>query len=434
MGEMNLRWWSPMTQPASTSKKQQIGCIESFETFATTPKLHKMPSSILYRNHQIYQSAVISTYVCVYGLLTAVVFVSLAASICPAGKLRPNYDFNISQWNTEFAIHERFDAQEFHANCADFVKDGNESSYTAQRNIVSGYNSNEESDKQTMVTITGFFTYDRRYMIKPFARHWSGPMILVLYGTPVEAKLISVLFQTSVVLSSRHNIRIIFVEKSNATKYLPFNILRNMAIKAVDTKYVLPLDIDNLPSPQSYETTQKELSSLHRKYECDKVAYVIPALQTNLRNRLTSKQALATLPSTKSNVVEGWKTRYFPFGKPNTPFTTHGQTNFSRWLHTDSAYEVNWRFRYEPSVVYKTLDRQIKFESTFVGYGVDKITLTILLAFKGYKFVVLPSVFTLHIPHPKSQSRLQTMNYTTSENRCFYTIGFDFLKRNSIIA
>jgi len=47
------------------------------------------------------------------------------------------------------------------------------------------------------------------------------------------------------------------------------------------------------------------------------------------------------------------------------------------------------------------------FNEAFTGYGKNKIEHIMLLRAKGFKFSVLPRVFSVHLPHPKSKAKRQ---------------------------
>ncbi len=61
-------------------------------------------------------------------------------------------------------------------------------------------------------------------------------------------------------------------------------------------------------------------------------------------------------------------------------------------------YEINWEAEYEPYII---ADKEALplWDERFVGYGFDKVQHIAELHFAGFKFMVLPEVYVIHLDH-----------------------------------
>lgn len=349
----------------------------------------------------------------------ASVFLNSKAASCSVITVHGNQSDSAGTSSRQ-GLADHFNDDEFHIKCVDFIRSSNKSSFQVNSSFVPIRSRNTAKLK---VTITTVFTYDRRYMIEPFARQWRGPIIFLLYGTSTEAENIQMLFRTSSLLRQRHDIGVIYVQKQPFAKYFPLNYLRNLARQYVLTDFVLPLDVDLLLNRDSYSIVLRLLKSYQAKQNCIKITYVVPGLRTA---SLSRKNVLKNFPQSKAEVISKWKTEYFPFGS-QAPCSGYGQTNFSRWLTAKEVYKVRWRYRFEPSLIFST-HCLVRFEETFVGYGYDKLTLAVNMAQYNFTFFVIPDVFTVHVPHSVGWLK-QRRQYNATENRCDRTIKSKFFAK-----
>ncbi|XP_038636240.1 LARGE xylosyl- and glucuronyltransferase 1-like [Scyliorhinus canicula] len=89
---------------------------------------------------------------------------------------------------------------------------------------------------------TGAF---RLQMLEAICKHWEGPISLTLYLSDAEAQQFLRYAQGSEVLMSRSNFGYHIVYKEG--QFYPVNMLRNTAMKHVNTPYMFLSDIDFLP-------------------------------------------------------------------------------------------------------------------------------------------------------------------------------------------
>ena len=89
----------------------------------------------------------------------------------------------------------------------------------------------------------------------------------------------------------------------------------------------------------------------------------------------------------------------------------HDATNYGKWRTATTPYKIQWEPDFEPYVVLAREDA-IPYDPRFVGFGWNKVSHIMELAFRDTEFVVLPNVFIVHIPHAPS---LDIAKYRSSE-------------------
>ena len=88
-------------------------------------------------------------------------------------------------------------------------------------------------------------------MLEAICKHWEGPISLALYLSDAEAQQFLRYAQGSEVLMSRGNVGYHIVYKEG--QFYPVNLLRNVAMRQVNTPYMFLSDIDFLPMYGLYE-------------------------------------------------------------------------------------------------------------------------------------------------------------------------------------
>lgn len=76
----------------------------------------------------------------------------------------------------------------------------------------------------------------------------------------------------------------------------------------------------------------------------------------------------------------------------------HKPTNYSHFLTTSEPYSAVYSFPWEP---YFIADKAYlpRYDARFAGYGNDKAVQTYEMNLRGFKFVVMPDAFVIHIEH-----------------------------------
>ncbi|XP_043564881.1 LARGE xylosyl- and glucuronyltransferase 1 [Chiloscyllium plagiosum] len=197
----------------------------------------------------------------------------------------------------------------------------------------------ELSAEDTEVTLVAQLSMDRLQMLEAICKHWEGPISLALYLSDAEAQQFLRYAQGSEVLMSRSNVGYHIVYKEG--QFYPVNLLRNIAMKHVNTPYMFLSDIDFLPMYGLYE-------------------YL----------------------------------RYHVWTKGHAP------TNFAKWRTATTPYHVNWEVDFEPYVVVRRDCPE--YDRRFVGFGWNKVAHVMELDAQEYEFIVLPNAYMIHMPHAPS--------------------------------
>ncbi|KAM9309757.1 xylosyl- and glucuronyltransferase LARGE1 isoform 3-T3 [Pholidichthys leucotaenia] len=197
----------------------------------------------------------------------------------------------------------------------------------------------EPSSDNADVTLVAQLSMDRLQMLEAICKHWEGPISLALYLSDAEAQQFLRYAQGSEVLMSRGNVGYHIVYKEG--QFYPVNLLRNVAMRQVNTPYMFLSDIDFLPMYGLYE-------------------YL----------------------------------RYHVWIKGHKP------TDFAKWRTATTPYRVQWEADFEPYVMVRRDSPE--YDRRFVGFGWNKVAHIMELDAQEYEFVVLPNAYMIHMPHAPS--------------------------------
>ncbi|TSK13201.1 LARGE xylosyl- and glucuronyltransferase 1 [Bagarius yarrelli] len=246
----------------------------------------------------------------------------------------------------------------------------------------------EPTADQTDVTLVAQLSMDRLQMLEAICKHWEGPISLALYLSDAEAQQFLRYAQGSEVLMSRSNVGYHIVYKEG--QFYPVNLLRNVAMKQVNTPYMFLSDIDFLPMYGLYEYLRKSVIQLDMEHT--KKALVVPAFET-LRYRLSFPKSKAELLS-QLDMGTLFTFRYHVWTKGHAP------TNFAKWRTATTPYRVQWEADFEPYVMVRRDSPE--YDRRFVGFGWNKVAHIMELDAQEYEFVVLPNAYMIHMPHAPS--------------------------------
>ncbi|XP_064878135.1 xylosyl- and glucuronyltransferase LARGE1 [Oncorhynchus nerka] len=217
----------------------------------------------------------------------------------------------------------------------------------------------EPSTDHTGVTLVAQLSMDRLQMLEAICKHWEGPISLALYLSDAEAQQFLRYTQGSEVLMSRGNVGYHIVYKEG--QFYPVNLLRNVAVRQVNTPYMFLSDIDFLPMYGLYEYLRKSVVQLDMANS--KKALVVPAFET-LRYRLSYPKSKAELLS-QLDMGTLFTFRYHVWTKGHAP------TNFAKWRTATTPYRVQWEADFEPYVMVRRDSPE--YDRRFVGFGWNKV-------------------------------------------------------------
>lgn len=257
------------------------------------------------------------------------------------------------------------------------------------------------------ITLISQMSFNRMYLLVTIAQRWTGPIVYVIFlRHKSQVDQLTALIMKHTALAARRNIvyRIVFdkLHKEAVRGLYPTNMMRNIALRTVRTPFTLHLDADFTPNINIYDRLQHQLRSLARYNIEKKTAYVIPAFEFPFKRDHTTKQYTESVPENKTDLLNAWLVRRKVqiFNKSGFPYG-HALTNYTRWINATAPYAIEWTPScYEPYLLIKTQHFPI-FDPRFVGYDFNKIQHTFQLIAQGFRFVVLPNSFVVHLPHKR---------------------------------
>nr|XP_022918705.1 LARGE xylosyl- and glucuronyltransferase 2-like [Onthophagus taurus] len=242
------------------------------------------------------------------------------------------------------------------------------------------------------VTFVAQFSYDRLQLLEELCQHWGGPMSLTLYATDPEFQQAMKYLDNLDVVKDRTNIAFHVVFKNG--EYHPINILRNVALKHVNTPYVFLADIDFVPMYGLQVIIRENIGKIGNM---NKKALIVPAFETQ---RYKTK-----FPKSKRELISMWEKKFIHTFRYDVWASGHAPTNYTKWRHSTISYKVNWEPDFEPYIVVSSNVTQ--YDNRFMGFGWNKVSHIMELEAQSYEFWVLPNAFIIHKPHAPSYDIVQ---------------------------
>lgn len=176
----------------------------------------------------------------------------------------------------------------------------------------------------------------------------------------------------------------------------PNNLLRNIAKRATNTKLILVLDIDMIPSHDLHSNFMKFAfdNNIFKDHSSgDRTVWVLPAYEIKTGNGF---------PNTKKDLLilkENGLVRPF---YSELCFKCQKYTDYPSWEANKNVdvekmkplYEVLWQDPWEP--FYISRNDIPHYDERFRQYGFNRISQVCELHAAGYRFLVLDSGFVLH--------------------------------------
>ncbi|CAG0898951.1 unnamed protein product [Darwinula stevensoni] len=175
------------------------------------------------------------------------------------------------------------------------------------------------------------------------------------------------------------------------TKVLyPINLMRNVARNSSRTHYFAVCDMDITPNP-GLRDGFKKMARNNKMMETEDAIYIMPVFELeNGTPKPKNKMELRLL------YEEGIARQFFFTWSP----LAQGQTDYANWFAlppTDGvkiAYEVEWRFLYEPLFI--APNTAPRYFEKIKGYSYEQGTHACELSVSGWKFYVLDNAFITH--------------------------------------
>ncbi|XP_054162377.1 xylosyl- and glucuronyltransferase LARGE2s-like [Oppia nitens] len=261
--------------------------------------------------------------------------------------------------------------------------------------------SNKLQTKSNITFVTQS-SMDRLIVLERSLQSWTGPVSLSIYipinnlneGIQEWHRIYITKKLRNLNLTDDSNVNLVVGLEGDD---YPINALRNIAIKHVKTKFMFISDADFQPCPQF---NQRFLSIyLNNKYK-SKTLFIIPAFEY-----LEAPQKDDPIPKNKEELMQLIH-RQTPIVQPFRQFESsdaHRLTNYWKWYYATDTYPVMaFQDKYEPYIVVEKTDNFPEFDERLKNYGMNKVMHTTELFANNYKFVVMPNVWTIHLPHKTS--------------------------------
>ncbi|XP_077994855.1 xylosyl- and glucuronyltransferase LARGE1-like [Glandiceps talaboti] len=255
------------------------------------------------------------------------------------------------------------------------------------------------ADDDYAITMAMQADYNRfMQMIDMVILYWPCPMSIAVYATDEEAARLLKLIKYTDALSKRKDIAIHIVYIDRDFDDYPVNHLRNVAQEGVTTEYLFVSEVDFFYSDEICQNLRYLISRIDdRERTMYKKAIVVPTFESSL---LTDR----LFPKSKEELVEKYiNGEYDYFHRTKYP-PGHKPTDYERWLDATEEYMVRWNRGYEPYLVLQK-ENSPTFPTIFSGRGFNKGSHTMILAAQGYRLIVSPDTFMMHMPHWVSSSR-----------------------------
>jgi len=238
-------------------------------------------------------------------------------------------------------------------------------------------------------------------------RYWKGPASVAVYIKTKED--IDSFFRF--ISNNRSLLKAVtfhlVMEKTD--RAYPQNILRNVAMEAVKSEYVVLLDVDLIPMPEGcHDRLVAALKSPSSELLVNKrQMFVLPAFQVKPKKGNTHASE-DQLPLSKVELLEKLKT------KEVAPFYLkefergHGSTNFTKWINLppsidETYYDIpNKDNAFEPYVIAFKFGLP-KYWEDFRGFGINKQSFFQECSRAGYTFAVLHNFYCIHLDHPRQK-------------------------------
>lgn len=215
-------------------------------------------------------------------------------------------------------------------------------------------------------------------------------------------------------------IQIVTDRRPKASRQYPINILRNMGVENAPTDHVIVLDVDLVPNVGAYADLVKHLSL--NTVSREKTALILPSFERSLAKDEDESSPIEAfhIPDTKSDLIphivmpkngdDDINDGSVAEGKIS-PFHVeifrqgHGPTKFEKWITTLNQYQVEYAPFFEPYFVVNKQNGLPPFWEYFQGYGFNKYSWVAELHAAGWKFIVAPNSFLVHIDHDYSTNK-----------------------------
>ena len=244
------------------------------------------------------------------------------------------------------------------------------------------------------VALINHLDFNRLDLLERSLVNWDGPSSIGIQVTESQINEVVKFILNCTSLKNRRNVSYHLLFKTGAS--YPINALREVAHRFSTTPYVFHSDIDYISSPDMYQAMRRNLRKIGSLHE---IVALPPAFETN--------DTQFKAPNTKAGMVdlyEDGKVRQFHI---KATVVLHQQTNYTKWMTSTEPYYIPWALKYEPYPLVHT--SSITFDIRLIARFRNKVLFSAEAHMAGYKFLVLPDVFIVHLPHKKEKQNMDAL-------------------------
>eukprot|EP01132_Coremiostelium_polycephalum_P008037 gene8037-9885_t len=272
--------------------------------------------------------------------------------------------------------------------------------YPIEREIDAFYKKKTMPTNINDISIVSQLDISRFDRLSLCSKNWDGPISIALFVKDPKSDIdkLNQLLESPDHSHMKKNVDIHLVYKSTKDKSYPINSLRNIAIEYALTDFVYTVDIDFIVSPNAHANIVSWITII----DSYKTFYVIPAFEMDGY----SMDSHEIFPKTKKELVELMKKDEVRQIHVNLAPEAHFATDYEQWKYSKKPFNSEYQNHWEPYGVFRKSSHQ--YDPRFAGYGWDKVSHTYQLNSLGYKFIVLPDAYMIHLSHPEGSWNKRT--------------------------
>jgi len=223
---------------------------------------------------------------------------------------------------------------------------------------------------------------------------WKGPISISILTTVDDIeKLTSVLSTASP--DFIRNVDIHVATKKSKWSHYPINTMRNLALANIESKWVFVLDIDEdtIFSMSEYKAEIHNAITQNPDSNPSKTVFAVTSWQYATNSK-------GSYPSSKSSLLDLWNSGVVTVKAPHFPPAYTPSIGLNAWANLKSSTTFSFTDLYEPYYI-RRVTRAPEFDTKFIGWGYNKSIQTFTMAVNGFRYVVLPNVFTFVTDTPE---------------------------------
>eukprot|EP00298_Acanthocystis_sp_HF-20_P017209 c21694_g1_i1.p1 GENE.c21694_g1_i1~~c21694_g1_i1.p1 ORF type:complete len:467 (+),score=133.66 c21694_g1_i1:2-1402(+) len=227
------------------------------------------------------------------------------------------------------------------------------------------------------------------------AKRWKGPISVAILTTVHDIEKLTSIISTANSEFVR-SVDIHVATTTEAWEHYPINKMRNIALSDVESKWVFVLDIDEdtIFSMSEYKSEINNAISKNSDINPSKTVFAITSWQY-------ASEVKDSYPTSKSSLLSLWENKVVTTKAPHFQTAYVPEIGLKEWAEMKSAVTTPYHDLYEPYYIRRTA-KTPEFDPQFVGWGGNKAIQAFAMAIEGYRFVLLPNVFSFVSDTPQT--------------------------------